>query len=454
MAQPNTIVSLAILLPDPPDDVLQAISTAGYGMQQELSDKEFQAVREFKAAARKCIEQLSEKTLLALGDVARTAFAGSSELKESQRRYEATEEAWLDFWTDASKSSIDSRPFREACDLDTAEWIGCGKWGWVMRSRRKTDNKDVVVKVSDLKHANIVTKEWKYGHALSKTHQGIVDYQSVYLYGDDSIMQNKLKDAFKTGRLKGAQEHRASFPEHYVCMVQEFMNAGDVQDWIDKEKLHPTGMLVVLRSVAAALAHMHEQEVTHNDIKPENVLLSQEGDRIIVKLGDLGLAEKSRNTTSDVTRYGLSAFCMITGEKFDQRRCKPESIQAIVDDLYSACVDSGAEGDLGVALGKLPALLEQTLRETTTMAEVRKAACLKGWDFLASGTSTRTDQDDFSPPARARPKSEHRSTFRDLKEDIVRPSRRAAAHHSEVESNGKEDETDQSRKLRAFMTKR
>lgn len=454
MAQPNTIVSLSMLLPEPPDDVLQAISSAGYGMQQELSDKEFQAVREFKASARKCMEQLSETTLAALQNVARTVFASSKELQESQRRYEASEEAWLDFWTDASKSSIDSRPFREACDLDTAEWIGCGKWGWVMRSSRKTNNKDVVVKVSDLKHANIVTKEWKYGHALCKTHQGIVDYQSVYLYGDDGTMQSKLKDAYKTGKLKGAQENRASFPEHYVCMVQEFMNAGSVQDWIDKEKLHPTGMLVVLRAMAAALAHMHEKEVTHNDIKPENVLLSQKGDRVIVKLGDLGLAEKSRDTTSDVTRYGLSAFCMITGEKFDQRRCKPESIQEIVAELHSACVDSGAEGELGVALGELPAMLEQTLRETTTMAKVRKEACLKGWDFNVSGTSSRTDKDDFTPPARPQLKSGR--TFQNVKEEIKRPPQRASTHNL-GDSKAEEDDpeiADQSAKLRAFMSKR
>jgi len=426
MVQPNTLVSLAILHPDPPDDVRQAISGSIRFLDQNIiSEKDEQVMREFKAAARKCLEQLSEATLAALVGVSRSVFAGNLEMAQVQRRAEYTEEAWSDFVVDTAKSSISNEKLCQEVDVPNAEWLGLGKWGWVMLTRRHKDKKSVVVKISDTKHANIVTKEWKYGHELGTQNEGIVEYQSVFLYADDDkTMKAKLDAGYESGKLK-ASVKRTNFPQHYVCMIQEFMNAGSVQDWIDAEILHPTGMIVVLQSVAAALAYMHQQEVTHNDMKPENILLNHEGascgDKIKVKLGDLGLAEKSTKWTHDITRYGMTCLCMVTGEKYGARKFKAESIQEFVDDLTS-CTTGAAEGRLGTALMELPDLMRKVFQETITMKEVRDAAFLQKWEFLDEGStqklrSSRGElsrtingglaqdspsdaQDKFSPPVR------------------------------------------------------
>jgi len=407
-----------MLLPDPPDDIRQAISGSTYKIDQCcISDEEEKAMREFKAAARKCIEQLSQKTLAALETVTKSVFAGSMELNRLQRAQEETEEVCLEFWTDAARSSIGSQKFCEAVDLSSADWLGSGKWGWVMRSRRKGKEGNAVVKVTDLKHSNIVVKEWKYGHELGKRCPEIVKYESVYLYGDDeSRMRDKLRDGHEVGKLKSAVK-RTQFPEHYVCMILEYMNAGSVQDWIDKEILRPEGMLVVLRSVASALAHMHEAEVTHNDLKPENILLHKGDQNIIVKLGDLGLAEKSLNRTSDITRFGMTTLCMCTGEKFGSRRLSDETMSEFVADIESCAQGYQDGGAVGDALQKLPEMVHSCFKEETTMKQVKSERWLRGLEFRDEGGTeelqrhngafisdeggaTSAAKDTFGPPNR------------------------------------------------------
>merc|ERR1712176_1136221 len=102
--------------------------------------------------------------------------------------------------------------------------------------------------------------------------------------------------------------------------------------------LLPGGMFVVLQKVACALAYMHSEGVTHNDIKPENVMLHQSGkgpesSEVVVKLGDLGLATKSQDRTADFWQYGMTMFCMVTGEKFGSRKYRLENVPEFLEEF-------------------------------------------------------------------------------------------------------------------------
>merc|ERR1719352_17848 len=129
------------------------------------------------------------------------------------------------------------------------------------------------------------------------------------------------------------------------------MNRGTVQDWMDDDCLLPGGLLCVMQSVAAALAFMHKAGVTHNDIKPENVMLHQEdgsSDRseVIVKLGDLGCCTKSPDTTNDHWQYCMTAFCMVTGEKFGARNYRKELEKEFVDECTTVLKADTIDGEL------------------------------------------------------------------------------------------------------------
>ena len=80
----------------------------------------------------------------------------------------------------------------------------------------------------------------------------------------------------------------------------EYLDGGD----LSKLKMQGSGGLIatVMREALKGLAHMHEQNYAHYDIKPENIFLSKNGE---VKIGDLGCALYVLGTDG-VTRGGVN----------------------------------------------------------------------------------------------------------------------------------------------------
>lgn len=371
-------------------------------MADGFTEDEQQAIRDFRAAARSCYAKLGKQARNQLLEVGDSMFGANNAAEDAEKNHDEELEAMNSFWESATKSSVGASSLEEEYDLRRGSWLGNGKWGWVMMAPRRRGSGQAVLKLSDVHHADVTAKEWVYGSKMGRGHRNIVEYLNVYLYGDENqTFKNRLQEGYREGKLK-SDIQRKSFPTHYVCMTIEQMNCGSVQNWLDKEILSPQGMMVVLKEVATALAYMHSNEITHNDMKPENIFLHSDGRRIVSKLGDLGLAEKSSNTTSDVTRYGMTGFSMATGEKYGTRHFSKAQISSYVAEV-EACVNGcGVTGHLGDALMDLPKLFQKVFSESVTMAEVRDWKTLQGFDFLDEGASaslrrSSTDPALFSP---------------------------------------------------------
>lgn len=75
--------------------------------------------------------------------------------------------------------------------------------------------------------------------------------------------------------------------EHHY-FVMEYVDGETVYDRIvAKRRFSEREAIAIVRQVASALKHAHEQGFIHRDIKPKNIMLSKNG---TVKLADLGLA--------------------------------------------------------------------------------------------------------------------------------------------------------------------
>src|SRR5579859_5201031 len=112
-------------------------------------------------------------------------------------------------------------------------------------------------------------------------------------YGLYSLTQEALDEARKIVSLK----HPHIIPVHYFdvdestglpFLVMDYASGGNLR------QKHPEGMildLAIVRNyitqVADALAYAHQKQIVHCDIKPENMLISQQGS---VLLGDFGIA--------------------------------------------------------------------------------------------------------------------------------------------------------------------
>eukprot|EP00928_Gymnodinium_smaydae_P097327 TRINITY_DN8793_c0_g1_i1.p1 TRINITY_DN8793_c0_g1~~TRINITY_DN8793_c0_g1_i1.p1 ORF type:complete len:594 (+),score=95.50 TRINITY_DN8793_c0_g1_i1:145-1782(+) len=297
--------------------------------------------------------------------------AKSSLLKSIEKKHEEEVEASLNFWRDIAKNAV--LTIDHKIDLENSEWLGNGKFGFVLKAVRKRDKKDVVVKMMGLRWAHVAVREWQQGNTFG-THPNIVEYEEVMLHNDDSDMIEKLLlKGYESGRLHSKQK-RNCFPDRFLCLVQEFMNQGTVQDWMNEGQLAASGIILVMQKVASALRHMHKNKVTHNDIKPENVMLQLQPDatEITVKLGDLGCSLSSSETAADLWQYGMTTFCMITGEKFGARKYRAELAGEICEELRPKCER------LSESLTEVPELLRRLFARSTCMADVAALEWLEG----------------------------------------------------------------------------
>merc|ERR1712217_554145 len=110
------------------------------------------------------------------------------------------------------------------------------------------------------------------------------------------------------------------------------MDRGTLTTFIEKRLLTVECIAAVTHQISSALAFMHKQKRTHNDIKPDNILLcvGPSGHSLLAKLADLGLADHSLDQQRDRALFAYTVWCVGLGRDFD--RC-PSSH----DDRARAC---------------------------------------------------------------------------------------------------------------------
>src|SRR4051794_8651939 len=138
-----------------------------------------------------------------------------------------------------------------------------------------------------------------------------------------------------------------------VLIVMEYVEGTTLREDLKSGPLRPQRAVEVIRGVAMALDHAHEQGVVHRDVKPANVLLGAHG---AVKLADLGIAtaaEHTRITRSDVV---LGTASYMAPEQLDGRRPSPAS------DIYSlATVAFEALTGVKARRGRTPVEIAHTI---------------------------------------------------------------------------------------------
>lgn len=78
-------------------------------------------------------------------------------------------------------------------------------------------------------------------------------------------------------------------------IVMEFVEGETLKDLIEREApLDPSRAVTIVRQIANALYHAHNNKIIHRDIKPQNVLISKDGR---VKVADFGIARAVTSTT-------------------------------------------------------------------------------------------------------------------------------------------------------------
>jgi len=166
-----------------------------------------------------------------------------------------------------------------------------------------------------------------------------------------------------------------SFPAVYYAIVLELIEHGTAWRLAKEGFLNVEGCGAIARQVASALAFLHKRKRTHNDVKPENILLQRApgGGHLVAKLSDMGLVAHSVERGRDFDLFGYSVWCLILRRRFTQ--CPSGNArEAALAKLGSAAAVQRV-GSLGAALVHM---VSGVWRGTTGFCEVETLQELQG----------------------------------------------------------------------------
>lgn len=210
---------------------------------------------------------------------------------------------------------------------------------------------------------------------------------------------------------------------HYI--VLEYLPGGDMLKLTKAQPLSIQRALFYLEQVCSGLAHAHKCGVIHRDIKPQNLLLTE--DREIVKIADFGVARLDANEGA-ITRVGTNIYSApehnpliqtgqldATGLKFPHDHLTPAAdIYSLAKTTYALIAGESPRRFAHHSLSELPPLGRDTFwgdavlrvleKATQNRPEDRYQTVEEFWDELSDASLPPTRPLQMVPPLEARRK--------------------------------------------------
>ncbi|MEP1076082.1 protein kinase [Leptolyngbya sp. PL-A3] len=155
-------------------------------------------------------------------------------------------------------------------------------------------------------------------------------------------------------------------PDDTPYIVFDFLRGQNIEERLDKETIPLEDAMTIVRQTALGLAHIHNEKVYHQDIKPSNLLWTNEGVRIIDfnvaesdledELGiggtrryfppDLNFSFELTETDKidrDLYALGITFYQCVTGQYPFQELEPPKRKQALDPRQFEGCEDLSIE---------------------------------------------------------------------------------------------------------------
>jgi serine/threonine protein kinase len=150
-------------------------------------------------------------------------------------------------------------------------------------------------------------------------------------FQNEALCLDRVRHPNVVSRLgHGTSRDRDGYLFHYI--VLEYMVGGDLHSEIRRNPPDRVRMLSYLEQVCSALEHAHGLGVIHRDIKPQNILLTE--DRKVAKLTDFGVARRSA-LLAPITRVGSDIYAPPEHSPFSSSSTDAENLIGPESDIYS-----------------------------------------------------------------------------------------------------------------------
>lgn len=246
-------------------------------------------------------------------------------------------------------------------EVEIIKYLAKGTAGRVFLAERKSTGKRVALKLVRMTQALGGIKEWYVSKVLKEA--GVVavlmDEVACVLAKAEAppIIEEHLRDAGPV--------------PYYLCLLQEFMNGGSLENLQKDDRLTWGVFFKAAEEISSTLALMHDIQVQHKDIKPENALVEVDGDTIVaVKLCDFGSAEMGTNPAgcaNDIRRFGLTMYSLASGQLWTKNRLLRANHEELVERLTSSLSEAAND-----TVRQLPQVIASILDGKLDMKTIAK----------------------------------------------------------------------------------
>jgi len=159
-----------------------------------------------------------------------------------------------------------------------------GGMGKTYRGIRISDNKPIAIKYllleklsKDNKPDRLIARFRREGELLTKR-----------------LKHPNIVEAFEYGEAEG---------EYFIVM--EYVDGGTLDNMVSDQPLDLQTFKSFALQLCDSVEHIHRNDVIHRDIKPLNILISNNGSGVQIKLADFGLAKDKRD--GKISRFSFAA---------------------------------------------------------------------------------------------------------------------------------------------------
>ncbi|MFC5541297.1 Stk1 family PASTA domain-containing Ser/Thr kinase [Ureibacillus suwonensis] len=321
--------------------------------------------------------------------------------------------------------------------------IGGGGMSNVYLAHDMILNRDVAIKVLRYDSANEEESMRRFHRealsATSLTHPNIV---SIYDVGEDGDM-------------------------HYIVM--EYVKGKTLKQYIkENAPLSPARSVQIMKQLASAISHAHENQIIHRDIKPQNILMDENGN---VKITDFGIATSLAATSYTKTNSVMGTVHYLSPEQarggVATKKSDIYALGIVLYELLTGEVPFSGESPVSIALkhlqaetpsvrdfdASIPQSLENVILKATAKNPDHRYASVEEMaaDLETVLSPSRRNEPKFRPPI----DNEETKAIPIIKESLpiddmakTKEIKPALSEKNKITNNGKEKENTKKQKVK------